>query len=170
MHVPASRGFHLLSCEDDPGFHSLQDLIIKAGPTIAGNDLHGASVAKIQRVFDTVHNLSYKKHMPERDPESTDDLPERVKDIVADNLGVERARVTEKARLVADLGDDSLDLVEIVIEIEKQTGADIPDDDAQDIQTVGDLITCTRNVLGGTLPTHAERKRKKKSMVSVFHY
>lgn len=65
---------------------------------------------------------------------------ERVKKIVADKLGVDEAKVTEKAAFVNDLGADSLDVVEFVMEVEKEFNITIPDEDAGKLQTVGDAV------------------------------
>lgn len=68
------------------------------------------------------------------------DIAERVKAIVVEHLGVEDDKVTEGASFIDDLGADSLDTVELVMEFEEKFGIDIPDDAAKDIQTVGDAI------------------------------
>jgi len=65
---------------------------------------------------------------------------ERVKEIVVDKLGVDAAKVTETAAFVNDLGADSLDVVEFVMEVEKVFSITIPDEDAGKMQTVGDAV------------------------------
>ena len=65
---------------------------------------------------------------------------EKVKKIVCDKLGVDEAKVTEDASFVNDLGADSLDVVEIVMEVEKEFGIAIPDDAATQLTTVGDAV------------------------------
>ena len=65
---------------------------------------------------------------------------ERVKDIVADNLGVDREKITPETSFVNDLGADSLDTVELVMELEEEFDINIPDDAAEKIQTVGQAI------------------------------
>ncbi|MFD0915692.1 acyl carrier protein [Pseudahrensia aquimaris] len=69
------------------------------------------------------------------------DTAERVKKIVVEQLGVEADKVTEKASFIDDLGADSLDTVEVVMAFEEEFGVEIPDDAAENIQTVGDAIT-----------------------------
>jgi acyl carrier protein len=64
----------------------------------------------------------------------------KVKQIVAEKLGVDEAKVIPQASFVEDLGADSLDNVELVMELEHQFGIDIPDEEAQKIQTVQDAI------------------------------
>lgn len=64
----------------------------------------------------------------------------KVKQIVAEKLGVDEAKVIPEASFVEDLGADSLDNVELVMELEHQFGIDIPDEEAQKIQTVKDAI------------------------------
>ena len=69
------------------------------------------------------------------------DVAGRVKKIVVEHLGVEEDKVTENASFIDDLGADSLDTVELVMAFEEEFGIEIPDDAAENIQTVGDAIT-----------------------------
>ena len=64
----------------------------------------------------------------------------RVKEIIANELGVEIEKVTEDASFVDDLGADSLDTVELVMAFEEEFEIEIPDEDAEQMQTVGDAI------------------------------
>ena len=68
------------------------------------------------------------------------DIAERVKKIVVEHLGVEPDKVTEQASFIDDLGADSLDIVELVMEFEKEFNIDIPDEDAEKLRTVGDAL------------------------------
>jgi acyl carrier protein len=68
------------------------------------------------------------------------DLDEKVKEIIAKELGVERDKLTKDASFMEDLGADSLDTVELVMEFEKEFNIDIPDEDAEKLRTVGDAI------------------------------
>ena len=68
------------------------------------------------------------------------DIGERVKKIVVEHLGVEADKVTDSASFIDDLGADSLDTVELVMEFEDEFDLNIPDEDAEKIQTVGDAI------------------------------
>ena len=65
---------------------------------------------------------------------------EKVKKIVADKLGVPEAKVTEDAAFVNDLGADSLDVVEFVMEVEKEFNITIPDEEVGKLATVGDAV------------------------------
>jgi len=65
---------------------------------------------------------------------------QRVKSIVVKNLDVSEDKVTEKASFIEDLGADSLDTVELVMAFEEEFGVEIPDEDAEMIQTVGDAV------------------------------
>ena len=65
---------------------------------------------------------------------------EKVKEIVSDKLGVDASRVTEAASFVNDLGADSLDVVEFVMEVEKEFNITIPDEEATKLTTVGDAV------------------------------
>ena len=67
-------------------------------------------------------------------------VEERVIDIVAEQLGVEKDKITRSTSFVNDLGADSLDQVELVMELEEEFDIDIPDDAAEKIQTVGQAI------------------------------
>ncbi|GGL44273.1 acyl carrier protein [Sporolactobacillus putidus] len=70
-----------------------------------------------------------------------DDVLERVKKIVVDRLGVDEADVKPEASFKEDLDADSLDIVELVMELEDEFNLEISDEDAEKIQTVGDVIT-----------------------------
>ncbi len=68
------------------------------------------------------------------------DHSEKVKDIIANELGVEREKLTSEASFMDDLGADSLDIVELVMEFEKEFNIDIPDEEAEKLRTVGDAL------------------------------
>jgi acyl carrier protein len=68
------------------------------------------------------------------------DIAEKVKAIIVDNLGVDTAEVVSGASFTNDLGADSLDTVELIMEFEKEFNIQIPDDKAEAIATVGDAI------------------------------
>ena len=65
-------------------------------------------------------------------------VEDRVKDIIVEELGVEREKLTPEASFMEDLGADSLDTVELVMAFEEEFGCEIPDDAAETILTVGD--------------------------------
>ncbi len=69
------------------------------------------------------------------------EIASRVKSIIVDKLGVDENQVTEAAAFTTDLGADSLDTVELIMEFEKEFGVTIPDDEAKKIATVGDAIS-----------------------------
>lgn len=69
------------------------------------------------------------------------DIASRVKAIIVDKLSVDEAEVTLNAEFTKDLGADSLDTVELIMEFEKEFGITIPDEDAEKITTVGDAIS-----------------------------
>ncbi|HEY9448860.1 MAG TPA: acyl carrier protein [Gemmatimonadaceae bacterium] len=69
------------------------------------------------------------------------DLEEKVKEIIAKELGVERDKLRTEASFMEDLGADSLDTVELVMEFEKEFNIDIPDEDAEKLRTVGDALS-----------------------------
>jgi len=78
----------------------------------------------------------------------TEDIAAKVKAIIAESLGVDINEVTESASFVNDLGADSLDNVELVMTLEEQFGIEIPDEDAEKIQTVGQAIEYIKSKLG----------------------
>jgi len=68
------------------------------------------------------------------------DIASRVKAIIVDKLGVDESEVTPEASFTNDLGADSLDTVELIMEFEKEFNIGIPDDQAENIGTVGEAI------------------------------
>ena len=68
------------------------------------------------------------------------DIAERVKKIVIEHLGVEESKVTEGASFIDDLGADSLDTVELVMAFEEEFSVEVPDEEAEKLQTVGDVV------------------------------
>lgn len=75
------------------------------------------------------------------------DIATRVKKIIVDKLGVDEAEVTPEASFTADLGADSLDTVELIMEFEKEFNIQIPDDQAEKITTVGHAIAYIEEVV-----------------------
>jgi acyl carrier protein len=69
------------------------------------------------------------------------DIAAKVKQIIVDKLGVDDSEVTAEASFTNDLGADSLDTVELIMEFEKEFDISIPDEQAENIQTVGQAIT-----------------------------
>ena len=69
------------------------------------------------------------------------DIAEKVQAIIVDKLGVDAGEVTSEASFTNDLGADSLDTVELIMEFEKEFNIAIPDDQAEKIGTVGDAVT-----------------------------
>jgi acyl carrier protein len=76
---------------------------------------------------------------------SVEEISERVKSIVAEQLGAAADDVTSKASLIEDLGADSLDIVELVMALEEEYEMEIPDEDAEKIQTVEDIVNYISN-------------------------
>jgi acyl carrier protein len=79
-------------------------------------------------------------------PKIMSEVAERVKKIIVDKLSVEESEVTNEASFTNDLGADSLDTVELIMEFEKEFGVSIPDSEAEKIQTVGDAIAYVEKV------------------------
>jgi len=78
----------------------------------------------------------YTKHI-----EEMSEIAQKVKNIIIDKLGVEESEVTIEASFTNDLGADSLDIVELIMEFEKEFNISIPDDQAENIGTVGQAIS-----------------------------
>jgi acyl carrier protein len=79
---------------------------------------------------------------------ATEETVRRVKDLIADSLGVNATEVVPAASFIDDLGADSLDIVELVMQIEKEFSIQIPDEDAEKISTVQDAIDYLSNTVG----------------------
>ncbi len=76
------------------------------------------------------------------------DVDEKVKDIIVEELGVEREKLAADASFMEDLGADSLDTVELVMAFEKEFDIDIPDEEAEKLRTVGDALKYLHEKLG----------------------
>jgi len=76
------------------------------------------------------------------------ELEEKVKDIIVEELGVERDKLAEDAGFMEDLGADSLDTVELVMAFEKEFDLDIPDEEAEKLRTVGDAMKYLHEKVG----------------------
>lgn len=68
------------------------------------------------------------------------DIAQRVKKIIIEHLNVDEGKITESSNFIDDLGADSLDTVELVMSFEEEFGIEIPDDAAEKIQTVKDVV------------------------------
>ncbi len=66
---------------------------------------------------------------------------EKVQEIVADKLGVEKSKITNEASFIDDLGADSLDTVELIMKMEEEFDIEIPDEEAEKLKTVGDVVS-----------------------------
>ena len=82
---------------------------------------------------------------------------QRVKDIIVEQLGVNADQVTPEAKFIEDLGADSLDTVELVMALEEEFGHEIPDEEAEKLQSVGDVIK------------YIDESRQKNSSGRVYH-
>jgi len=89
-------------------------------------------------VFDDTHNIK-RRWM------CIVSIAEKVKTIIVEQLGVEEDEVTNDASFVDNLGADSLDIVELVMALEEEFELEIPDEDAEQIKTVGEAITYIQN-------------------------
>ena len=76
------------------------------------------------------------------------ELETKVKDIIAEELGVEREKLTSEASFMEDLGADSLDTVELVMAFEEEFDIEIPDEEAEKLRTVGDALKYLHQRMG----------------------
>ena len=76
-------------------------------------------------------------------------VEERVREIIIEQLGVNAEQVVPEAKFVEDLGADSLDTVELVMALEEEFGAEIPDEEAEKLTTVGEAIKYIENLQKG---------------------
>jgi len=72
---------------------------------------------------------------------SDNSIEDRVKDIIVEQLGVSADQVTTDAKFIEDLGADSLDTVELVMAFEEEFGIEVPDDEAEKLLSVGNVVT-----------------------------
>ncbi len=75
-------------------------------------------------------------------------IEQRVKEIIADQLGVDVEQIKPESKFVDDLGADSLDVVELIMAFEEEFGVEIPDEDAEKISTVGDVLNYIKEKQG----------------------
>jgi acyl carrier protein len=95
--------------------------------------------------------VAWSSDLRPRDTPIEDDMSnveEKVKDIIVEELGVEREKLTSEASFMEDLGADSLDTVELVMAFEKEFDIDIPDEDAEKLRTVGDAMNYLHEKIG----------------------
>ena len=71
---------------------------------------------------------------------SKEEIFTKIRDILADNFEVEKEKITDKTNFKSDLDADSIDLVEFILQLEDEFGAEISDEDAEKIKTVGDAV------------------------------
>ena len=73
-------------------------------------------------------------------------IDQRVRDIIVEQLGVKPDQVTPEAKFIEDLGADSLDTVELIMALEEEFGIEVPDEQAEKLQSVGDVIKYIEDV------------------------
>ena len=72
---------------------------------------------------------------------SEEEIFNKIKDMIADNFDVDKDKITENTNFKDDLDADSIDLVEFILQLEDEFGAEIPDDEAEKIKTIGDAVS-----------------------------
>ncbi len=78
----------------------------------------------------------------------SESIEQKVKDIIVEQLGVEADKVTSNAKFIDDLGADSLDTVELVMAFEEEFGIDVPDEEAEGLRSVADVVAYIEKVQG----------------------
>lgn len=98
------------------------------------------------RIFFREQGLTLSSPAPRQAPQNKRNpmaaeksIEQRIKDIIVEQLGVNADQVTPEAKFIEDLGADSLDTVELVMALEEEFGAEIPDEEAEKLQSVGDV-------------------------------
>ncbi|RMC61532.1 acyl carrier protein [Lactobacillus sp. ESL0259] len=76
---------------------------------------------------------------------SKEEIFNKIKDILADNFEVDKDKITDETNFTSDLDADSIDLVEFILQLEDEFGAEISDEDAEKIKTVGDAVNYVAN-------------------------
>src|SRR5882762_2830924 len=102
-----------------------------------------AAIGKISAKRGLTAHETWHRHTAKIEPEKTmaeKSIEQRVKDIIVEQLGVNADQVTPDAKFIEDLGADSLDTVELVMALEEEFGHEIPDEEAEKLQSVGDVI------------------------------
>lgn len=72
---------------------------------------------------------------------SEEEIFNKIKDMIADNFDVDKDKINEDTNFMDDLDADSIDLVEFILQLEDEFGAEIPDDEAEKIKTIGDAVS-----------------------------
>ena len=75
-------------------------------------------------------------------------IADRIKDIIVEQLGVNADQINPGAKFIEDLGADSLDIVELIMALEEEFGTEIPDEEAEKLQTVGDVAKFIEDTQG----------------------
>ena len=75
-------------------------------------------------------------------------IADRIKDIIVEQLGVNADQINPEAKFIEDLGADSLDIVELIMALEEEFGTEIPDEQAEKLQTVGDVAKYIEDTQG----------------------
>lgn len=79
---------------------------------------------------------------------SEEEIFNKIKDMIADNFDVDKDKITEDTNFMDDLDADSIDLVEFILQLEDEFGAEIPDDEAEKIKTIGDAVSYIKSHKG----------------------
>jgi acyl carrier protein len=95
----------------------------------------------------TINTIKFTETNNEEPSMSEKSVEDKVKEIIVEQLSVNEEQVTQEAKFIEDLGADSLDVVELVMAFEEQFGIEVPDEDAEKLQTVGDVNSYIKEAL-----------------------
>ena len=93
-----------------------------------------------RRFVDSAGTTGRNINLLEEEKMAKEEIFEKLKELVVDQLGVEEDEVTMEASMQDDLGADSLDLVDLVMSVEEEFGVKVADEDLENIKTVGDIV------------------------------
>ena len=79
---------------------------------------------------------------------SEEEIFNKIKGLIADNFDIDKDKITKDTNFTSDLDADSIDLVELILQLEDEFGAEIPDDEAEKIKTVGDAVSYIKSHQG----------------------
>ena len=107
--------------------------------------MNGNALKEFFRAGDLAGPVDPPGHTEHNTYSEVDRMFEKVRAIIADQLNVDAEKITMESSIIEDLGADSLDVVELIMALEENFGVEIPDDDAEKINTIGDIVNYIEN-------------------------
>jgi acyl carrier protein len=132
----------VIACETEPKTNLLKENSLVSNPEVnaKGENVRNKSASVIKDSQVPAATSAAVKEGQGGSTSTATTVEERVIDIVCENLGVNKEQVTRQTSFIEDIGADSLDIVELVMELEEEFEITIPDDQAEQIKTVGEAI------------------------------